>query len=118
MSRRILVPTTNSDVPGKQRYMLVPVEGLNEETKIISLPSNLNPHEWMFVKAKNSINLKKLLYKLSKTDLQRTKDGFVCDRNETVHVNYDHGIVSSCNGHFSNRFEKMYCLLRKYGITF
>ena len=117
MSRYILLPS-KADAPGKQSYFLLPVEGFNQQVKNITLPVNLNPHNRLYAKVKDVGKLKRLLFKLSKTDIQRTKDGFVNDNDETVNVDYDHGIVSSCNGRFSSAFEKFYCLLRKHGITF
>ena len=113
MSRSILVP---GNVSG--RYHLLPVDGFSKQVKNIKLSSNLNPHTWLYSRAKDPVKLKKLLFKLSKTSIERTKEGFVNDNNETVHVNYDNAVVSSCNGLFFNSFERFYRLLRKNGITF
>ena len=117
MSRYILVPS-NTYVSGQASYLLLPTEGFSEPVKEVKLPSNLNPHSWMYAKAKDVGKLKKLLFKLSKTTIERTKDGFANDNNEILNVNYDNAIVSSCNGVFLNSFERFYCLLRKNGITF
>ena len=113
MSRSILVP---GNVSG--RYLLLPVDGFSKQVKNIKLSSNLNPHTWLYSRAKDPVKLKKLLFKLSKTSIERSKDGFVTDNNGTLNVNYDNAVVSSCNGVFYNSFERFYRLLRKNGITF
>ena len=74
MSRYVLLPS-KEDTSGKQFYFLLPTEGFNQSGKDIILPVNLNPHEWMYSKVEDVVKLKKLLFKLSKTEIQRTKDG-------------------------------------------
>ena len=117
MSRYILVPG-NTNLLGLQSYLLLPAEGFSKQVKELKLPPNLNPHAWLYTVVNDVGKLKKLLFKLSKTSIERTKDGFVSDNNETLNVNYDKAIVFSCNGVFSNSFERFYRILRKNGITF
>ena len=102
----------------KQSYFLVAADGFNNSIKKISLPANLYAHEWIFSKANDTDKLKKLLLKLSKTEIQRTKDGLVIDDNDNIAINYNDAVVTSCNNNFSSEFEKFYCMLRKHGITF
>ena len=115
MSRYILI-AGNRNVPGQ--YLLLSAEGFNKQVKEVKLPYNLNPHAWVYTKAKDVGKLKRLLFKLSKTNIERTKDGFVHDSNGTININYDNAVVSSCNGVFSSSLEQFYRLLRKNGITF
>jgi hypothetical protein len=96
----------------------VPVEGFKQETKKITLPSRLNPDEWMYTSVKDVGKLKHLLIKLSRSGVQRTKDGLVGDNDETANVDYDQTIISACNGRFFIAFEKMYSIMRKHGIIF
>lgn len=112
MSRYILFPD------GKSKYFLIPVEGFNQSVKEISLPHNLGVHNKLISKAKNIRAFKNLLIKLSKTRIQRTKDGIIRDNNKSVNVDYDKALLDSCNNRFSLKLEEFYCLLREHGITF
>ena len=113
MSRYILFPGSNS------RYFLIPVEGFNQSVQEITLPINLDVHNKLFSEANDIKAFKNLLVKISKTRIQRTKDGKIYDNNNNnINVDYDRAILDSCNDNFSNDFEEFYCILRQHGITF
>ena len=112
MSRYVLFPGSEPDI-----FALVPADGFGNQIKEIKLPEGI-VHMNIFSKVKNRKRLMKLLYKILKTEIQRTKDGLVADKYNTLNIRYDDAIVNSCNGLFFNSFEKFYCLLRKNGITF
>ena len=117
MSRYVLFPGGMQNA-GKQSYFLIPVDGFSQSMKKVTLPANLCPYDWIFLKVDDTERLKKLLIKLSKTEIQRTKDGLVIDNNDSIMIDYNDAMVSSCNNSFSSKFENFYCLLRKHGITF
>ncbi len=112
MSRYVLFPGSE---PGL--YALVPADAIGNQIKEIKLPDGI-VYMNTFTKVRNRTKLAKLLYKILKTEIQRTKDGLVADKYNTLNIRYDDAIVNSCNGLFVNSFEKFYCLLRKNGITF
>ena len=89
--------------------------GFGNKIKEIKLPAGI---AHIFSKVRNKVKLTKLLHKILKTEIQRTKDGLVADKYNTLNIRYDDAIVNSCNRLFFNSFEKFYCLLRKNGITF
>ena len=100
-------------------YVLVPTDGFHDEPKEIKLPKGLNPNKELYKNVKNTKKLKKLLLRLSRTEIGRTKDGFVADKNNVLHnIDFNHAIINTCNGKFSESHEEFYCLLRKFGITF
>ena len=123
MSRHLLVP---SEIWGPENfsneqdsYVLVPTDGFHGEPKEIKIPKGLNPYKELYKNVKNKKKLKKLLLRLSRTDIGRTKDGLVADKNIVLHnINFIDAILNSCNGKFLESYEEFYCLLRKYGITF
>ncbi len=124
MSRYLLVPSETSNgsehFSDKQdSYFLIPTEGFHGAPKVLKLPKGLNSNKDIYRKVKNKKKLRKLLLRLSKTDIGRTKDGFVTDKNNVLHnINFTDAIINSCNGKFFESHEEFYCLLRKFGITF
>jgi len=124
MSRYLLVPSevwNGSETFSNKHdsYFLVPTDGFHGESKEIELPKGLNPNKELYKNVKNKKKLKKLLLRLSRTDVGRTKDGFVADKNNVLHnVDFNDAIINSCNGKFLESYEGFYCLLRKFGITF
>ena len=98
-------------------FALVPTDGIGNQIKEIKLPEGI-VHMDIFNKARNRTRLAKLLYKIMNTEIQRTKDGLVADKYNTLNIRYDDAIVNCCNGLFFNSFDNLYCLLRKNGITF
>ena len=100
-------------------YVLVPTDGFHDEPKEIKLPKGLNPNKELYKNVKNTKKLKKLLLRLSRTDIGRTKDGLVTNKNNVLHnINFTDAIIDSCNGKFLKSYEEFYCLLRKFGIIF
>ncbi len=111
MSRYVLFPAAESEL-----FALVPTD-FGNSIKEIKLPDGI-VHMNIFKKVSNRTKLIKLLYRILKTEVQRTKDGLVADKYNTLNIRYDDAIANSCNGLFFNSFESMYCLLRQNGITF
>ena len=112
MSRYVLF---HGSEPGL--FALIPADGFGNQVKEIKLPEGI-VHMNIFSKVQNRNRLANLLYKILKTEVHRTKDGLVADKYNTLNIRYDDAIVNCCNGLFFNSFEKLYCLLRKNGITF
>ena len=89
-------------------------EGIGEKPKTIELPRGLVPR---FNPPNKS--LESLLLRLSKTDVNRNKDGLAMIGNRILNnVNFDEFVSDCCQGKFSDRYENIYCELRKNGITF
>ena len=124
MTRYLLVPSevwngSESFSSKQDSYFLVATEGFHGGAKELKLPKGLNPNKELYKNVKNKKKLIKLLLRLSRTEIGRTKDGLVADKNNVLHnVNFDHAIINSCNGKFFESYEEFYCLLRKLGITF
>ena len=124
MSRHLLVPTemwgwSENFSNNQDSYVLVPTDGFHGEPKDIKLPKGLNPNKELYKNVKNKKKLKKLLLRLSRTDICRTKDGVVADKNNVLlNINFTDAIINSCNGKFFESYEEFYCLLRKFGIIF
>ena len=114
MSRYILTPgQCQTDDPTKEPFFLVP-EGIGEKPRYIEIPKGLVPR----LSTRKS-NVTNMLLKLSKTDVSRSKDGFLKIRNRVLNnVNYDKFILDCCSGKFSSCYENIYCELRKNGVTF
>ena len=124
MTRYLLVPSemwsgSENFSNNRDSYVLVPADGFHGEPKEIKLPKELNPNKELYKNVKNKKKLKKLLLRISRTEIGRTKDGFVADKNNVLHnVDFNHAIIDSCNGKFLKSYEEFYCLLRKFGIIF
>lgn len=116
MSRYIIIP--NGGDSETDSYILLPTEGFDKKVKEVRAPRGLNSHQWMFYKTKNSKKLRNLLFKLAKSPIIRTRDGYVSDGREKLLINYDSAVLNSSNGVFTNSLERFYCMLRKNGITF
>ena len=124
MSRYLLVPSEtwnrSERFSDKQdSYILMPTDGFHGRPKELKLPKGLNSNKDIYKKVKSKTKLKKLLLRLSRTDIGRTKDGFVADKNNVLHnIDFTDAIINSCNGNFLKSHEEFYCLLREFGITF
>ena len=117
MSRYILTPR-NGDCETPDIFDLVPTEGLSEQIKSIELSAGLLPRLYDAKKVKSNLMLDKLLMKISKANIHRSKDGFVTVGSRVIDTKFDDFVVDCCNGQFSECYEELYCLLRKNGITF
>ena len=115
MSRYILVPGTSSSTNGIDLSYLVPTEGLNEEVKSIETPGSLVPR---LQSLSSSKMLDKLMLRISKANIGRSKDGLVTVGSRVMNAKFDDFVLDCCNGQFSECYEELYCLLRKNGITF
>ena len=111
MSRFILLPAES-----KNRFVLVSSENPHR-TKTIDLPDELYDME-IFNKVKNRTKVNNLLYRISRSRISRTMDGFIKDKNNVCNVNYADGVISCCNNRFNECFEEFYCILKNYGIIF
>lgn len=111
MSRYLMIPST-SDL---DKLSLLPMDGITDQMKTIELPHGLTvplPPDL------DTVAVRTLLIKLSKTKLHRSKDGFLIDGTKTLNIKFDDAIRDACNGNFSHFYEEFYCILRKHGITF
>lgn len=90
------------------------MDKFNGQKKVIELSDDLmvEPPESLSTSA-----AMRLMMRLSKTSVGRSKDGFVTDGTKVIGIKYDDAIASFCNGNFSEHFEEFYCILRKNGIT-
>ena len=119
MSRYILAPGNgDSETPGNETFHLVPTEGLSEQIKSIELPTGLVPRLYNVRKVESNQILDKLVMKISKANISRSKDGLVTVGSRVINTKFDDFVVDCCNGQFSECYEELYCLLRKNGITF
>ena len=90
---------------------------MDKTTKSIRIPEGIfSPKVFALVHDKNK--LRQLLYKLSKTDISRTKDGMVNYKNIPLNISFDDAVVCSSNGIFKRAYEKFYMILKKYNINF
>ena len=119
MSRYILVPNTalHGDKDNEQ-FLLIPTEGISEQIKTIDLPRGLVPNLFKSKKVKHGKMLEKLLMKMSKAEIGRSKDGLITAGSKVLDTKYDDFVLDSSNRNFSECYEDIYCLLRKNGITF
>ena len=98
-------------------FVLVPTEGLGEREKSIELPKNLVPR-LSESKIKKETELDKLMMKLSKANIGRSKDGLVTVGSRVMNIKFDDFVLDSSIGKFYDFYEELYCILRKNGITF
>lgn len=110
MSRHILIP--GEDV---NNFLLVPTEG--KHAVEIDVPDELYPDMDIYEKT-DATKMKKLLYRLAKTDISKTPDGFVSHKKRRLDVNFKDCVSKCCNDIFLKCYEDFYCILRKNNITF
>ncbi len=119
MSRYILAPGNgDSNASDNEIFHLVPTEGLSEQIKDIELPTDLVPRLCNTKTVKSNQILDKLLMKISKVNISRSKDGLVTVGSRIINIKFDDFVVDCCNAEFLECYEELYCLLRKNGITF
>ena len=109
MSRNLLIPQANGT------FLLHPVDG--EKERQVKLPKGLVDGS-IFGKVNDSEACKKLLISVLKTDISRDKNGFVNDIINTYEIKYDDALINICNKNFLETHEKLYALLRNFGVTF
>ena len=116
MSRYILTRKSgDSEVDSNENFVLVPTEGLGECEKSIELPKDLVPR---LSESKEETELDRLMMKLSKANIGRSKDGLVTVGSRIMNIKFDNFVLDISNGKFSDFHEELYCILRKNGITF
>ena len=115
MSRYILTSGVQEMDGTNQIFHLLPVEGLTDKIETVELPKELVPN---ITNGKNHKKFEKLLMKLSKVEVGRTKDGLLKVENKVKNIKFDDFVVDCCNGVFKDDYESIYCLLRNHGITF
>ena len=111
MSRYVLLPCES-----KNLFVLVSCEDLNQ-THTIELPEELYDMN-IFNNVNNRNSANNLLYRICKSEISKTMDGFVKDRNCKCDLKFDEVVINCCNNIFQECFEEFYCILRKYGIIF
>ena len=103
MSRYILTPR-NGDCETPDIFDLVPTEGLSEQIKSIELPAGLLPRLYDGKKVKSNLMLDKLLMKISKANIHRSKDGFVTVGSRVIDTKFDDFVVL---GLFHKEFQSL-----------
>ena len=111
MSRYVLLPGES-----KNLFVLVSCEDLNQ-THTIELPEELYDMD-IFNNVNNKKSANNLLYRICKSEISKTMDGFVKDRNSKCNLRFYEAVINCCNIMFKEYFEEFYCILRKYGIIF
>ena len=107
MARYLLSPQPLSGF-SVNTFILIPTEGIADQTKTIELPEGLFPE----------FGYNKLMVKLSKAGVGRNKDGLITVENKVLGINYDDFMTDCCNKHFKPVYEYLYCILRDRGIIF
>ena len=118
MSRFILAPRDSDLEAGTDSFLLLPTEGLSEQIKNVDLPTGIVPRLHQVYNVKSSKMLDRLMMKLVKANISRSKDGLVTVGSRVMNTKFDDFILHCCNRQFSECYEELYCLLRKNGITF
>ena len=103
------------------RYLLVPVEGFDKQTKELTIPDGLvvNSYEDLYKHVSDKGKLKNLLLRLSKSEITPNERGLVKHKDNILDgVIFNNAVVDSCNGQYLECYESFYELLRKFGIVF
>ena len=111
MSRYILLPGAT-----KNLFVLVSTEDLNQ-TLTVELKEELYDMD-IFNNVKNRNTANNLLYRICKSNISKTMDGFVKDGNNKCDLRFDEAVINCCNNIFMECFEEFYRILQKYGIEF
>ena len=111
MSRYILLPGAT-----KNLFVLVSTEDLNQ-TLTVELKEELYDMD-IFNNVKNRNTANNLLYRICKSNISKTMDGFVKDGNNICDLRFDEVVINCCNYIFTECFEEFYHMLKKYGIVF
>ena len=111
MSRFILLSTES-----KNSFTLVSTEDCMK-TKMIEIPDELIDMT-IFKKVQNGNRANNLLYRIARSEVSKTSDGFVKDKNNKSKLKFDEAVIGCCNNEFRECFEEFYCILKKYDIIF
>lgn len=115
MSRYLLTSGVQETDNLNHTFKLIPTEGITDQIKNVELPKELVPN---ISNGNNFKKIDKLLTKLAKINVGRTKDGLIKIENKIKDIHFDDFVTDCCNGRFKNDYESIYCLLRKHGIIF
>ena len=111
MSRYVLLPGQS-----KNSFALVSTENLNQ-AHTVELPEELYDMN-IFNNVTNRNTANNLLYRICKSEISKTVDGFVKDGNNKVDLRFDEVVINCCNNIFKECFEEFYRILQKYNIMF
>ena len=111
MSRYILLPGESKDT-----FMLVSSEDVYQ-THTIELPDELYDMN-IFNNVKNRNRANNLLYRICRSEISKTMDGFVKNGKTKCALRFDEAVITCCNNTFKDFFEEFYCILRRCGIIF
>ena len=104
------------------RYLLVPVDGLEKESKEVTIPNDLvvDPFADLYQHVRDKELLKNLLVKLFKFGISEDPAlGYVKYKDNVLSgVKFRDALLDSCNGEFLECYEPFYKLLRKFDIIF
>ena len=117
MSRYILIPNLQDNSINDIIYV-VPTEGITDHIRTVELPKGLLPRITNTKQIKSDKKFINLLFKLSKTNIGRNKDGLMTIGSKVLDTKFDDFVINCCNGKFKDDYENVYCILRNYGITF
>ena len=100
----------------KNSFVLVSTENLNQ-VHTVELPEELYDMN-IFNNVTNRNTANNLLYRICKSEISKTMDGFVKDGNNKVDLRFDDVVINCCNNIFKECFEEFYRILQKYNIMF
>ena len=104
------------------RYLLVPVDGLEKESKVVTIPNGLvvDPFEELYQHVRDKELLKNLLIKLYEFGISEDHtSGYVKHKDKVLEgVKFRDALLDSCNGKYLECYESFYELLRKFDIVF
>ena len=113
-----MIPKAVNKDNSEEIFHLMPTEGMTKDVKEIELPVGIIPKISDIKQLKSEEMFKKMLQKLSKANICRSKDGFITIGSRLLDTKFDDFIVDCCNGEFHEKYESIYCIFRSNGITF
>ncbi len=111
MSRYVLLPGQS-----KNQFVLVSTENVNQ-TQTVELTEELYDMN-IFNNVTNRNTANNLLYRICKSEISKTMDGFVKDGNNKVDLRFDEVVINCCNNIIKECFEEFYRILQRYNIMF
>ena len=115
MTRYILTPK-NLNLEHYDVATLTPTDGFNGESIDVELPKDiLSTFEVDNVYRDSYYDL---INKLTKCDIERSKDGILLHENKLLDILFDDFLHDTCKKQFSPHYEIVYCILRKKGVIF
>ena len=118
MSRYVLLPGES-----KNLFVLVCCEDLNQ-THTIEVPEELYDMD-IFNNVNNRNTANNILYRICKSVISKTMDGFVKDRNSKCNLQFDEAVINCCNNIFKEYlksftvfFESMVLYFKMFAESF